>query len=113
MFTPSSDVVNTANITAYMKSKGFDNYEDFYQWSLAHRYEYWDDQARELHWFEQGQWPVKMIGQAAPIATFMDEYTSSTMAVPRFDKRGTEIASGWLVGHTQAIPAGAATHHAL
>ncbi len=30
VFTPSSDVVNTANITAYMKSKGFDNYEDFY-----------------------------------------------------------------------------------
>src|SRR6266700_1748906 len=46
---------NTANITAYMKSKGFDNYEDFYQWSLAHRYEYWDDQAKELHWFEPWQ----------------------------------------------------------
>ncbi|TME04895.1 MAG: acetyl-coenzyme A synthetase [Chloroflexi bacterium] len=55
VFAPSSDVVNTANITAYMKSKGFDNYEDFYQWSLAHRYEYWDDQARELHWFEPWQ----------------------------------------------------------
>jgi len=55
VFAPSSDVVNTANIIAYMKSKGFDNYEDFYQWSLAHRYEYWDDQARELHWFEPWQ----------------------------------------------------------
>ena len=54
-----------------------------------------------------------MIGQVAPIATFMDEYTSSTMAVPRFDKRGIVIANGWLVGYTQAIPAGAATHHAL
>jgi acetyl-CoA synthetase len=55
VFVPSSDVVNNANITAYMKSKGFDNYEDFYQWSLAHRYEYWDDQAKELHWFEPWQ----------------------------------------------------------
>ncbi len=55
VFVPSSEVVNTANITAYMKSKGFDNYEDFYQWSLAHRSEYWDDQAKELHWFEPWQ----------------------------------------------------------
>src|SRR5215472_6791756 len=51
VFAPSSDVVNNANITAYMKSKGFDNYEDFHQWSLAHRHEYWDDMAKELHWF--------------------------------------------------------------
>ncbi len=55
VFVPSSDVVNNANITAYMKSKGFDNYEDFYKWSLAHRYEFWDDQAKELHWFEPWQ----------------------------------------------------------
>src|SRR5260370_41356395 len=55
VFAPSSDVVNNANITAYIKSKGFDNYEDFYQWSLAHRYEYWDDQAKELHWFDPCQ----------------------------------------------------------
>src|SRR5260370_10732115 len=55
VFAPSSDVVNNDTITAYMKSKGFDNYEDFYQWSLAHRYEYWDDQAKELHWFELWQ----------------------------------------------------------
>jgi len=55
IFAPSSDVVNNANITAYMKSKGFDNYEDFYRWSLAHPYEYWDDQATELHWFEPWQ----------------------------------------------------------
>src|SRR5258708_20937596 len=55
VFAPSRDVVNNANITAYMKSKGFGNYEDFYQWSLVHRYEYWDDQAKELHWFEPWQ----------------------------------------------------------
>jgi len=55
VFIPSSDVVNNANITAYMKSKGFDNYEDFYKWSLANRFEFWDDMARELHWFEPWQ----------------------------------------------------------
>lgn len=52
VFAPSSDIVNNANITAYMQSKGFDQYEDFYQWSLAHRDEYWNDMAKELQWFE-------------------------------------------------------------
>ncbi|HET8852619.1 MAG TPA: acetate--CoA ligase [Ktedonobacteraceae bacterium] len=55
VFVPSSDVVNSANITAYMKSKGFDNYEDFYRWSVANQFEYWEDQAKELHWFEPWQ----------------------------------------------------------
>ena len=55
VFTPSSDLVKNANITAYMKSKGFDNYEDFYQWSLANCFEHWDDMAKELHWFEPWQ----------------------------------------------------------
>lgn len=51
IFTPSKDIVENANITGYMKSKGFNDYESFYQWSLEHRTEYWDEQARELHWF--------------------------------------------------------------
>ncbi len=51
VFTPSPDVVQNANITAYIKSKGFDNYEDFYKWSVAHQFEFWDDQAKELDWF--------------------------------------------------------------
>ena len=55
IFAPSEDTVRNANITAYMKSKGFDNYEDFYKWSLANRNEYWEDQAKELHWYEPWQ----------------------------------------------------------
>ena len=55
LFTPPEDTVRNANITAYMKSKGFDNYEDFYKWSLEHRNEFWDDMAKELHWFEPWQ----------------------------------------------------------
>src|SRR6266700_2743689 len=55
VFTPSNDVVSNANITAYMKSKGFDDYESFYKWSLDNRIEYWEDQAKELHWFEPWQ----------------------------------------------------------
>src|SRR5690349_13318558 len=52
IFTPSEDIVENANITDYMKSKGFEDYESFYKWSLEHRMEYWDELARELHWFE-------------------------------------------------------------
>ena len=51
-FVPSSDIVGKANISVYMKSKGFEDYEEFYQWSLANRFEFWDDLAKELHWFE-------------------------------------------------------------
>jgi acetyl-CoA synthetase len=55
VFAPTSSMVEKAHITAYMRSKGFDNYEDFYRWSLAHRNEFWDDMAKELHWFEPWQ----------------------------------------------------------
>ncbi|WP_081838856.1 acetate--CoA ligase [Thermogemmatispora carboxidivorans] len=55
LFPPSPEVVERANIMAYMKSKGFDNYEDFYRWSLEHREEFWNDMARELHWFQPWQ----------------------------------------------------------
>ncbi len=51
VFTPRADVVEHANISAYMKSKGFSDYAAFYKWSLANREEFWDDMARELHWF--------------------------------------------------------------
>jgi acetyl-CoA synthetase len=52
IFSPSNDQVQNANMTAYMKKKGFDDYKSFYQWSLEHRFEFWEDMAKELHWFE-------------------------------------------------------------
>ncbi|WP_084658023.1 acetate--CoA ligase [Thermogemmatispora onikobensis] len=55
LFPPSPEVVERANIMAYMRSKGFENYEDFYRWSLEHREEFWNDMARELHWFQPWQ----------------------------------------------------------
>ena len=51
VFTPSAEVVEQANITAYMRSKGFEDYESFFQWSLDNRFEFWEDMAKELHWF--------------------------------------------------------------
>jgi acetyl-CoA synthetase len=52
IFSPPENARENANITTYMRSKGFHDYEAFYQWSLEHRMEYWEDQAKELHWFE-------------------------------------------------------------
>ena len=52
VYEPVPKEIANANITAYMQFKGFDDYEKFYQWSLANREEYWNDQARELHWFQ-------------------------------------------------------------
>lgn len=55
VFPPANEVVSNANIMAYMKSKGFDKYEDFYRWSLDNRFEFWEDMAKNLHWFEPWQ----------------------------------------------------------
>jgi len=55
LFPPPEETVRNANIMAYMKSKGFEDYESFYQWSLANRDEFWNDMAKELHWFEPWQ----------------------------------------------------------
>src|SRR6266700_546170 len=52
LFAPPHDVVENANIMAYMKSKGFTDYDAFHQWSLEHRFEFWEDMAKQLHWFE-------------------------------------------------------------
>jgi acetyl-CoA synthetase len=55
LFAPSKDVVDNANITTYMKSKGLADYESFYKWSLENREEFWNDMAKELNWFEPWQ----------------------------------------------------------
>ena len=52
IFPPLENASEHANITTYMRSKGFNDYEAFYKWSLEHRMEYWEDLAKELHWFE-------------------------------------------------------------
>jgi acetyl-CoA synthetase len=52
MFTPSQEMVENANITAYIRAKGFQSYEELYAWSIANPEDYWAEQARELHWFK-------------------------------------------------------------
>jgi len=55
VFTPSQDVIDNANIMTYMKSKGFTSYPEFHKWSVENRFEFWEDMAKELHWFEPWQ----------------------------------------------------------
>lgn len=55
VYEPTPKEVSNASITAYMQSKGFTDYDEFYKWSLANREEYWSDLAKELHWFQPWQ----------------------------------------------------------
>jgi acetyl-CoA synthetase len=50
-YNPSPTIVEQANISAYMRSKGFSDYEAFYQWTLDHNEAYWTDMANMLEWF--------------------------------------------------------------
>jgi acetyl-CoA synthetase len=52
IFTPSCDIVEKANITRYMRQKGFSEWKSFYEWSLQNPEIFWTDMAHELHWFK-------------------------------------------------------------
>jgi acetyl-CoA synthetase len=51
-FEPSEDVVENANITKYIREKGFSNYDDLHTWSVEHNEDFWEEMAKELHWFK-------------------------------------------------------------
>lgn len=52
LFNPSDEVVENANITAYMRQKGFSTYEELHRWSVENAEEFWSDMASELQWFK-------------------------------------------------------------
>ncbi|NJP05496.1 MAG: acetate--CoA ligase [Chloroflexaceae bacterium] len=52
VYMPNDAVVENANITAYMRSKGFSTYDELYQWSIKNPEEFWTDHASELEWFQ-------------------------------------------------------------
>src|SRR5262249_18270264 len=51
LFEPTDEIREQANITAYMRAKGFATYEDLHRWAIEHPAEFWGDMAKELHWF--------------------------------------------------------------
>jgi acetyl-CoA synthetase len=53
IFEPGADVVENANITAYMRKKGFSTYDDLHAWTIENPEAFWAEMAEDLHWFEQ------------------------------------------------------------
>jgi acetyl-CoA synthetase len=51
LFEPTDEMREGANITQYMRAKGFDTYEDLHRWTIEHPEEFWAEMAKELHWF--------------------------------------------------------------
>jgi acetyl-CoA synthetase len=52
LFHPSDEVVENANITAYMRAKGFNTYDELHTWSVENHEEFWAEMASELDWFK-------------------------------------------------------------
>ena len=52
LFQPSQEIVENANITHYMREKGFSSYEELHAWSVENSEDFWEEMARELHWFK-------------------------------------------------------------
>lgn len=65
IFEPSPEIVENANITAYMRKKGFETYQEFHAWSVENYEEFWAEMAESLHWFEQ---PTKTLDWNPPDA---------------------------------------------
>ncbi|NOK58590.1 MAG: acetate--CoA ligase [Chloroflexi bacterium AL-W] len=50
-YDPASDVVEQANVTAYMHEKGFKTFDELYTWSIENSEAFWTDMANRLEWY--------------------------------------------------------------
>jgi acetyl-CoA synthetase len=74
VFEPSTELVENANITAYMQKKGFSTYDELHAWSIENSEEFWADMAEDLHWFTQ---PTQTLEWNSPDARwFLDGKTN-------------------------------------
>ena len=48
IYQPPPDIVEQANITAYMRQKGFSTFDELYRWSVDNLEEFWADMANRL-----------------------------------------------------------------
>ncbi len=55
VYQPDARIVEQANITAYMRAKGFATWEELYQWTIQQPEAFWSDMASRLDWFEPWQ----------------------------------------------------------
>ena len=52
IYHPTADIVANANITAYMRQKGCQSWDELHRWSLDHSDEFWSDMAHRLDWYQ-------------------------------------------------------------
>jgi acetyl-CoA synthetase len=56
LYYPPEELVQNSNIMAYAREKGFDNFDDLYNWTIQNPQEFWSDMAtRFLDWYEPWQ----------------------------------------------------------
>ena len=65
VFEPDADIVENANITAYMRKKGFSTYDELHAWSIENSETFWAEMAEDLHWFQQ---PTQTLDWQSPDA---------------------------------------------
>ena len=51
IYQPSPEIVEQANITAYLRTKGFSSFDELYEWSIAQPEAFWTDMANRLEWY--------------------------------------------------------------
>ncbi|MFQ5998297.1 MAG: acetate--CoA ligase [Candidatus Bathyarchaeia archaeon] len=52
IFHPTADILDNANITRYMREKGFQSWDQLYKWSIENKEIFWAETADELFWFD-------------------------------------------------------------
>jgi acetyl-CoA synthetase len=52
LFHPAREPVEQSNIVAYLRLKGFKDWNQLYTWSVQRPEEFWADMAQELDWFK-------------------------------------------------------------
>ncbi|NJN15833.1 MAG: acetate--CoA ligase [Oscillochloris sp.] len=52
IYQPSAEIVEQANVTAYMRQKGLSSYDELHRWSLENNEAFWSDMANELEWYQ-------------------------------------------------------------
>lgn len=50
-YAPAPEVVENANVTAYMHEKGFKTFDELYNWSVENNEAFWTDMANRLEWY--------------------------------------------------------------
>jgi acetyl-CoA synthetase len=51
VYQPDPQIVEQANITAYMRQKGFSTWDELHAWSVENNLEFWTDMANRLEWY--------------------------------------------------------------